>query len=478
MTTRDGVRRARADGRDADRAYAAETGPTLPERLTAARERKGVDLYRAERDTKIRSRYLAALETGDYAELPGAVYTKGFLRNYALYLGLDPEDVIRQWRRERGDATVPAEPVLSVPKPLEAPRQGLTFSPVIVVAALLTVLIAVFAVYIGVQLVRFAKPPTLAITNPSQAVVDVDGDTTSFTLRGTSIPGATVSIRDAGRDQPYRVTADDDGKWTVDVDLRRGRNQFDISALDPETGKTSENTERVFITVPFLVIEAPTLAWDSPAEGAQFENGAIPVRGTTSNAATVTISAIQTKDANGTPIATPVPPPSSGPSASPGASGAPAPSSPPAAGGPVVGPITIDVGSDGTFDSPLELSAGSWQLVVTATSQEGKAVTLTRNVAIVYRGVNLVVTVKNSTAWLKVWVDGKVSKVTGAAGTVYDPGKVLTFTARDSVEVRTGKSSATYFTLNGDNLGRMSKESNPETWLFAPPNPPVRTDRH
>ena len=81
----------------------AEPAPTLPERLYAARERKGVDLYRAERDTKIRARYLGALERGDYRELPGAVYTKGFLRNYALYLGLDPDEVLVQWRRERGD---------------------------------------------------------------------------------------------------------------------------------------------------------------------------------------------------------------------------------------------------------------------------------------------------------------------------------------------------------------------------------------
>ena len=80
-----------------------DAAPSLPDRLAAARERKGVDLFRAERDTKIRSRYLAALERGDYRELPGAVYTKGFLRNYAVYLGLDPEDVLRQWRRERGD---------------------------------------------------------------------------------------------------------------------------------------------------------------------------------------------------------------------------------------------------------------------------------------------------------------------------------------------------------------------------------------
>src|SRR6187401_3848479 len=119
MTARDGVRRARAD---ADRAYATEAGPSLPERLVAARERKGVDLYRAERDTKIRARYLAALERGDWRELPGSVYTKGFLRNYALYLGLDPDDVLLTWRRERGDPREP-QAVITVPRPIATPRK-------------------------------------------------------------------------------------------------------------------------------------------------------------------------------------------------------------------------------------------------------------------------------------------------------------------------------------------------------------------
>ena len=123
MTTRDDARRGgthlRPDGlrlesgrdladprdsarREADREPAGGApggaGLSLPERLYAARERKGVDLYRAERDTKIRARYLAALERGEYGELPGDVYTKGFLRNYALYLGLDPEEVVGQYR--------------------------------------------------------------------------------------------------------------------------------------------------------------------------------------------------------------------------------------------------------------------------------------------------------------------------------------------------------------------------------------------
>ncbi len=133
--------------------------------MLAARERKGVDLYRAERDTKIRVRYLAALERGDYRELPGNVYTKGFLRNYALYLGLDPDDVLLQWRRERGDPREP-QAVITVPRPIATPRKGLTFSPSLVVFALLSVAVLAFAAYLGVQLLRFAKPPTIAVTAP------------------------------------------------------------------------------------------------------------------------------------------------------------------------------------------------------------------------------------------------------------------------------------------------------------------------
>src|SRR3979409_1108620 len=113
MTTRDEARRGtkelRPETTRAGVSAMAEPSPSLPERLYAARERKGVDLYRAERDTNIRARYLAALERGDYKELPGAVYTKGFLRNYALYLGLDPDEILLQWRGERGDDR-PSEP--------------------------------------------------------------------------------------------------------------------------------------------------------------------------------------------------------------------------------------------------------------------------------------------------------------------------------------------------------------------------------
>jgi len=458
MTTRDDARRSVADlrrreARDPGASGSlAEALPSLPERLLAARERRGVDLYRAERDTKIRARYLAALERGEWRELPGAVYTKGFLRNYALYLGLDPEDVLRQWKRERGDVAQ-AQPTLAVPRPLQAPRQGLTFSPAVIVAALLTVGVIAFVGYLGVQLLRFAKPPTLEVVDPATAVIDVDEDTTSYVLKGTSIPGATITIDVPGRDQPYRVSADGSGRWTAEVELRRGRNQFDISALDPDTGKTAETPALVFITVPFLVIEAPTLALASPADGARFENGAIPVQGTATNAETVTVGATWLGPVDGQPVA----------------SAAPSP--------PVVAEVTATVAEDGSFQTPLDLTAGRWEVTVTATSGEGKTSSLARTVSVAYEGVNLVVEIQGGSAWIKVWVDDRLEPSIGVAGKTYRSGKTLTFSGETSIEVRTGSSGNTYFTLNGTSLGALGRRGIPETWLFRPPDEPVRTDR-
>ena len=85
--------------------------------------------------------------------------------------------------------------------------------------------------------------------------------------------------------------------------------------LDPDTGKHSDETIRLFITVPFLVIEAPTLTVDQPSDGASFENGAIPVAGRATNAATVVVSAAYV-GSSGPPAvageATPAPPPVAG----------------------------------------------------------------------------------------------------------------------------------------------------------------------
>ena len=163
--------------------------------------------------------------------------------------------------------------------------------------------------------------------------------------------------------------------------------------------------ERV-ITVPFRVIEAPTLTVEQPADGATYENGAIPVQGRTTNAGSVVVSAAYT-----------------GPAAQAAGGATPAPPAQPK-------PVTVEVGEDGTFSAPFELTAGKWAITVTASSPEGKTTSLTRAVTVAFKGVNLVVSIEGGRAWLKVWVDGKLDPKTGPAGKVLGNGKTLTFTGQ------------------------------------------------
>jgi helix-turn-helix protein len=57
--------------------------------LREARHRRGIEIAQAEQATKIRGKYLRALEDEQFALLPSETYVKGFLRTYAEYLGLD-----------------------------------------------------------------------------------------------------------------------------------------------------------------------------------------------------------------------------------------------------------------------------------------------------------------------------------------------------------------------------------------------------
>lgn len=74
----------------------------LGARLRQAREGQGLSLAQASADTRILQPSLSALEEGAYQRLPGDVVVRGFIRNYAQYLGLPPDELIELYRRERG----------------------------------------------------------------------------------------------------------------------------------------------------------------------------------------------------------------------------------------------------------------------------------------------------------------------------------------------------------------------------------------
>jgi cytoskeletal protein RodZ len=87
-------------GRGAVPAPVQSIGPLLRER----REAMGVTLAEAEVATRIRQKYLAALEADEWDLLPGEVVGRGFLRNYSTYLGLEPTEMIERRRAVADDS--------------------------------------------------------------------------------------------------------------------------------------------------------------------------------------------------------------------------------------------------------------------------------------------------------------------------------------------------------------------------------------
>ena len=68
--------------------------------LRKERERQKLTVRDVEQGTSIRSVYIEALENGDYDKLPGEVYAKGFVKNYAGFLNLDAETLSKEFSAE------------------------------------------------------------------------------------------------------------------------------------------------------------------------------------------------------------------------------------------------------------------------------------------------------------------------------------------------------------------------------------------
>jgi cytoskeleton protein RodZ len=72
--------------------------PTIGETLRESRMRQRLDIADVEERTKIRAKYLRALENEEFALLPGPTFVKTFLRSYAEVLGLDPHVLVEEYR--------------------------------------------------------------------------------------------------------------------------------------------------------------------------------------------------------------------------------------------------------------------------------------------------------------------------------------------------------------------------------------------
>lgn len=219
---------------------------TLGDVLRTAREARFVDLARVERDTRIKARYLAALEDGEYRELPGPVYVKGFLRNYGLYLGLDPQLLLAMYRAEQGSgASDRTRRGMLHPRHRIRSRPSLAITPGRVATLLVSILVLAFGAYLVGELLTFAGTPSLTISEPAG---DLAGwESVEYLIRGTTEPDATLGV--SGLRENPSVVAGADGRFTFLARLLPGSNVITLVAHDPRTGRDSAAVRRTITVV-------------------------------------------------------------------------------------------------------------------------------------------------------------------------------------------------------------------------------------
>lgn len=96
--------------------------PEIGETLREARMRERIDVSEIEAQTKIRAKYLRALENEEWDLLPGPTFVKSFLRTYAAALGLDGKALVEEYRLHYERPSEPPEPIVSSPRKVRVPR--------------------------------------------------------------------------------------------------------------------------------------------------------------------------------------------------------------------------------------------------------------------------------------------------------------------------------------------------------------------
>ena len=378
---------------------------TLGEQLRAQRERKGITLEQAAADTRIREKFLKALEDGDYPSLPGAVYTRGFLRNYADYLDLETDELVVLYQQERGGG--PPEPT---PKRTFKPyrpvvHQSFIFRPVVFVPVLVLAFVGLFLGYIYYQFTTFATLPKLEILDPSSDGLAASPD---LVVRGSTVPGGRVTITVIPGSEFIDIRSGNDGSFDTKVALSPGPNHVVVEVQD-SAGKTNRVSRTIQYQAPTTAVgPAPQLVVDQPGAGVTLTNVSVLVSGHVDRS----VSRL------------------------------------------LINNIAVPVNSDGAFQSRYYMPAGPQSFRVTAQTSSGGTVEETRNVVVVYTAAVVNVFVRGGDTWMLATVDG--ADVPGS-GRLYKDGETAAFVGKE-VRIRAGNAAAAQVIYNGQLIAGLGKQ--------------------
>lgn len=205
---------------------------SLGDKLKRARLRKRCTIQQAEEATRIRARFLLALESDAWDQLPSKIYGRGYLVQYANFLGLSDETVLDDFGREENlfdrRCQQAQKEGLTPRRTFALPKFYITTKVLSYVVA--AALVLVIGGYLTVQVNKFAAVPLLNIASPTaadssplSAVLVTDSE---VTITGQTSVGADLTIND------QVVTVDSEGVFHHKLTLSRGENIIQIKAVN------------------------------------------------------------------------------------------------------------------------------------------------------------------------------------------------------------------------------------------------------
>lgn len=202
---------------------------TLADILKKARTEKKISLFDAEIGTKVRAKFLAALEEGNWQDLPQDVYVRGFVLAYAKYLQLPTDFILEKYEKEAKIRRGSTASKISYNQPLKEKRVLVT-PKILAYTGLSLFFISLFS-YIFFQVLNFAGSPNLEIVTPSNNLIT---ENDSVDLIGITDTDTTVAVNSEN------VVVSDDGKFALKLKLHSGVNVIKIRAVNKVKKESSE----------------------------------------------------------------------------------------------------------------------------------------------------------------------------------------------------------------------------------------------
>jgi len=203
--------------------------PSFGETLRRERELRGIDLRDVAEATKISVRFLQALESDRMDVLPGGLFPRAFVRQYASYLGLDPERTVAQYLFAVSGQTVDNTPA-ATPAQAATPRARRGYVMALLVVAAVAFVLAWPQVRTA-ESERAAAPPTPAPLPEPPPSMRVYPPPSSGPSAPAPAAAATGLVLDLQARQSCWVAVQADGVKVMDRVLAEGESQT-LSARD------------------------------------------------------------------------------------------------------------------------------------------------------------------------------------------------------------------------------------------------------